>query len=287
MNKEAMRFLALNSILHGHSVLEGFQNSVETMASCLGVDVEIASRLANDLDSLPEVEVSENPMVKLFLNFYRNNAYTFVAMGTDIVPLCKFMVNDLNGQVSSELRISYLGYLIRDAAQDEMYVDPFICDGVLHCTPQDFQYVQQAMLNAYALYLGGPVGTTKSLAKSLRRYTSLDDYSRLNEATALRIFKQIVKEGKKATIYQRTLLNTPDLVETYTHTGCIIAFSDPTRKSVNWLMGVESELDNTMVMTVEMSTLQNYLLRSVRDLENVKVARGPGGNGKIMFPGVT
>ena len=82
-------------------------------------------------------------------------------------------------------------------------------------------------------------------------------------------------------------MNTPDLVETYTHTGCIIAFSDPTRKSVNWLMGVESELDNTMVMTVEMSTLQNYLLRSVRDLENVKVARGPGGNGKIMFPGVT
>lgn len=286
MTHEAMRFLALNSILHGHATLDGF-DSLPNMAACLGVSEEEAAKLCLELDKLPRTAPSENKLVAMFLHYFRNNSYTFVAMEQGVVPLHRFMSSDLEGQVSDELRYMFLTRLLMDVERSPLYVDPFIKDGVLHCTPEDFNLVSPAMLEAYQLCLSGIPGTPKGLSSALRKYTSLEHYSRLNAATLLRIIRQMIRVGSHPVVYQQTLLNIPDLLDTYKHTGCLMAFTDATHTSVYWLLDVADSADSTMVMSVELATLQNYLLRDVRDLAGVQVARGYGDGGKILFPGVT
>lgn len=286
MTQEAMRFLALNAVLHGHSAVDAFEGSVATMAMCLDISEEEAGGLAYAMQSAPRVDPCVDELTAVFLNFYRNNSYAFVAMGPDVVPLSKFVASDAEGQVPDDLRFMFLTSLVRDVSQDPSYIKPFILDGVLRCTPEAFQGVNRAMLEAYQLYLSGPVGTVKGLASSLRKYTSLEHYSRLNASTLLRIFRQMVRAKHNPVVYQQTMLMTPDLLDTYKHTGCIIAFRDSTHTSVNWLLDVVDEVDSTMVMSVDMAVLKGYLVRDVRDLAGVKVAHGRGESGKILFPGV-
>ena len=286
MTKEAMRFLALNSMLHGHSVLAGFMNDSAVMADCLDIDKEEAEMLVKKLDELPVEEPTNDPLTATFLNFFRTQAYAFLAMGDNIVSLEKFVGSDVEGQVEDDLRYMFLTHLLMDVAQGDEYWQPFIKDGVLHCTSADFKRVNECMLEAYQLYMSGPAGTTQGLQTFLRKYTSLEHYSRLNAAVLLKGLRQISRAKKNPIIYQQTLVNTPDLLTVYKHTGCIMAFRDMSQTSVNWLLDVEGVADSTICMVVDMTTLRNYLVRDMRDLEGVKVARGLGDGGKILFPGV-
>lgn len=59
MTKEAMRFLALNAVLHGHTLLEACQDSPKMLAECLGVTEEEAQKLNAQVASLPEAAPSE------------------------------------------------------------------------------------------------------------------------------------------------------------------------------------------------------------------------------------
>lgn len=286
MTKEAMRFLALNAVLHGHSALSGFEDSIENMAEALAISVPEATELLKELDELPRVEASNDPLTRTFLSFFRTQAYTFMSMGDNIVTLEKFMTSDLEGQVTDDLRYMFLTHLIMDVAQSDQYIEPFICDGVLYCTAEDFQRVSEAMVEAYQLYMTGPAGTPRGLSSFLRKSTSLEPYSRISAPALLKAFRQIVRAKKNPVVYQETMLITPDLVSTYKHTGCIIAFRDMSHTSVNWLLDVEGAADSTMSMVVDLSTLRNYLVNDMRDLAGIKVARGMGDGGKILFPGV-
>ncbi len=286
MTNEAMRFLALNGLLHGHSVLKGFDDSIEKMADALSIEVSEAEDLVKKLDALPVVPTSDDPLVNTFLNFYRTQAYAFMAMEGTIIPLEKFVATDLDGQVADDVRYMFLTHLIMDVSQRPEYVNPIIKDGILYCTAQDFQHVEPAMLEAYQLYMTGPAGTQRGFYMALRKFTSLEHYSRLTPSTMVKVLRYIVKAKKNPIIYQQTMLNTPDLLTTYKHTGCIIAYRDLSHTSVNWLLDVEGALDSTMSMVVDVSTLRHYLVKDVRDLAGIKVARGLGEGGKILFPGV-
>lgn len=286
MTKEAMRFLALNAVLHGHPAVAAFEDSTKLMAECLGVDEQEASSLSDAMYQCQPEDIVHDELTGVFLNFYRNGAYTFVAMGSDIIPLQRFVQNDLEGQVSDELRYLYLSHLMHDVSQDATHMKPCILDGVLYCTPEAFLNVNTAMQEAYQLYLTGPVGTPKGLSTPLRKYTTMEQYSRLNESTLLKIFRQLVRTKHNPSIYQKTMLCTPDLLTTYKRTGCIMAFRDSSHTTVNWLMDVEGEADSTLMMVADMSVLRNYLLRDVKDLSGIKVSRGRGESGKILFPEV-
>lgn len=135
-------------------------------------------------------------MVMMFLNFYRTDPYTFVAMGTDIVTLSRFIASDREGNVGDELRHMFVMNLIRDVSQGEQYIKPYVADGILYCTPEDFGMTTVAMLEAYQLYLSGPIGTPKGLSDALVKYTSLDLYSHLSDKMLLKILRQIVKARK-------------------------------------------------------------------------------------------
>lgn len=287
MTNDAKRFLALNAILHGYPILKVFDDSVERMADCLDLKEEEAEKLRARLDALPEAQPLENELTATFLNFYRNPSYAFVAMENNVIPLAKFAGNDLQGAVSDELRAMFLSRLLMDVDCVPEHVHPYIADGVLHCTPEAFQGVQSCMLEAYQLFLSGPVGMKKSLQNLLRKHTSLEHYTPLTSTVLVRILTQIVKAGINPTIYQQTLLSTPNLWETYTHTGCIMAFKDTTMSSVLWLLDVTGQ-DTSVVLSADMSVLQGYLTRDVKQLADTVAATNPSGSGhKIVYPGVS
>lgn len=283
MTNEALRFLALNAVLHGYPAVSGFEDDIERMADCLELTADAATHINNELVMLPDTPVSESAMVTVFLNFFRNQSYPFVAMGHNIFPLSKFMMTDIEGQVSPELRTLFLDKLLSDVSVDEMYVEPFIRDGVLYANAKDFATVQNAIPKAYQLYLNGPEGAPKLLVARLRKHTSLDFYNRLSASALSSIFRQMIRARRKPTIYQHTVLSTPNLLEVYKHTGCIMSFSDTTHTSVQWLLDDANAEDSTLVATVEMAKLKNYLLRDVRDLAGIKAVRGAGETCRVLF----
>lgn len=287
MTNDAKRFLALNAVLHGYHVLRVFNDSIEEFADCLHLKEDEATKLVTMLDALPAPDPVKDELTAVLLNFYRNPSYAFVAMENNVIPLSKFAGNDLQGAVSDELRAMFLSRLLMDVDRKPEYVHPFIADGVLHCTPQAFTMVQTCMLEAYQLYLTGPVGMKRGLMNLLSKHTSLEYYAPMTHAVLVKIFTQMAKADISPVTYQQTFLLTPNLWETYSHTGCIMAFRDSTMTSVMWLLDVEGE-ENAVMLSAEMSTLQGYLTRDVKQLAGVTAVANPSGSGhKISFAGVS
>ena len=159
MTHEALRFLALNAVLHGYEPVDGFDGRLGTMAQALDISEEEAKKLNDGIADLPRVAPSNDEMTMVFLNFYRTTGYAFVDMGSQAFPLSDFVETDLDGKVSDQLRVTFIHTLLHDVAQDDKFVRPYILDGVLYCTATAFEGCAGAMNDAYNLYCFAPEGT--------------------------------------------------------------------------------------------------------------------------------
>lgn len=281
MTNESKRFLALNALLHGHDILDVFSGSITEMAECLSIDESKASNLIEGLDSIKACNLDEHPLTMVFLNYYRNNHYTFVSFGKNIINMSQFVNSDLSGNVSDELRYGYLTNLVKDIDLKDHYAVPTIKDGVLRCTAEDFNIVHDCMIRAYTIYLLGPGDSSKKLIKDLRKYTSLDNYSGMSGATLVKIIEQIIKTKLNPTVYQQTVVNTSDLMSIYEKTGCIMCLHSKNKSSLCWLLDVEGQEDSSTVVTVDCSHLRKYMSKGLRDLQKVKAVVQSNGVGKL------
>lgn len=283
MTNDVIMFLALNALLHGRSCDDAFDGH---MSDILKIKKADAEELTASLDALPEVGITDDPLVMTLLNYYCNGAYTNLKVSEDYsIPLRYYAEQQFLGKMGPELLMPFLKRLIMDYAMTTTEGEPHIIDGVLYCTQNEFQGIEKAMMAAYKLFTAGPSGTTKKLNTLLRKHTSLEDYSPMLPTTMLDILERIVKAGMKPTVYQNTFLGTPDLVTTYEETGCVMAFADSAHEAVNWLVDLKGAEGLSVRITVPVAELRSRVFSSVRDLDGVMAAPGRiYGSYTLVYP---
>lgn len=283
MTNDVIMFLALNALLHGRDCDDAFDGH---MADILKIKKADAQELATSLDVLPEVGITDDPLVMTLLNYYCNRAYTNLQVSEEYsIPLRTYAEQQFLGKMGPELIMPFLKRLIMDYAMTTTEGVPSIVDGVLYCTQKEFERIEKAMMAAYKLFTAGPAGTTKKLNTLLRKYTSIDEYSPMLPSTMLDILERIIKAGMKPTAYQMTFLGTPDLVTTYEETGCVMAFTDPTHEVVNWLVDLKGAEGLSVHITVPVAELRSRVFSSVRDLDGVMAAPGRiHGSYTLVYP---
>lgn len=255
MNREAKRFVALNAVLHGHDVLNVFDDSLPEMADCLDLSEEAAKKLVDGLRKEKPADATDDLLVATFLNFYRNETYAFVAMENTPIPLRTFAQGSMDGSIEADLCGLFLHQMIRDVERGDQYVEPSIRDGVLCCTPEDLERAEDCMLEAYKLYTEGPSGTTKQLAKLLRKYTSLQEYNKLSAKDCVKVLSLLERSAFSPVAFQRTMLQTPDLFGTYKLTGAVMCFTDNSEETVCWLLDAEYSEEYCHLVEVPTSTV--------------------------------
>ncbi len=285
MTTDVKMFLALNALVNGYGMEYSFQGDI---GGILGIeDQELVQKLCESIDDLPEPILSRDPMVLVLLNFYRNSDYTTLAAGPGyLIPLEQFAESEISGKGDPATSRAFRKRLLMDCVLTNEAGNPHIIDGVLYCTREEWENVQEASDAAYKLYTVGPDGLTKKLNRLLRKYTSLDAYAPMNPMIMLELLEQIIRCGIKPHTFLRTFLKVPNLLPVYEKTGCVMAFSDTTRTEVNWIMELEGANNVSVSVSVPVDSLRTHVLNSVRDLEGARVGAGRNpGSYNIIYPG--
>lgn len=278
MVNDVRRFLGLNALLHGHSASEVFMGAAEEL---LALDKERTDTLLQELDAIPKNECTSDQLTHALLNFYRNNNYAFLSLnGQYIVKLEDFAHDDFMGKVDKGMSDPFIANLLRDYAMTTMEGQPYIADGVLHCTKKEFDGVVKSTKDAYKLFTKGPAGMTKKLNMLLRRHTSLEEYVPFSALELVEILDGLIAAKVHPVLCQETFLKTPDLMATYKATGCVMAFSDATHTSVDWLMDVEGCEDLATSVCVSIEDIRPHMLNDVRDLSG---ARAIAKRGRAVY----
>lgn len=277
MVNQTRRFLALNAMLNGRSALEAFDNSEEKMASATGFDISDIKGLADTVYNLPKKELPCSTLLaNVFLNFFRTPDYAFLTAPGVVYPFEEFVKADLEGQVTNELRENFLFCILSDVAYDEKSAYPYIEDGVVYCKQKDATSIGDAIFEAYNTILKGPAKTQKSLATSIRKYSSMDSYSPITGKMLIKIMRQFIQVGLNPIIYNQTLVHVPDYFEIYNLSGAVISYtnSDPLMPTVQWLVDVEGSDENATCVFVELDRLHSLITKDIKALSNARIPSG-------------
>lgn len=284
MVNDARRFLGFNALLHGYTPEDAFQGDA---AEILGLGDKEVETLFTRLKGIEYKAPATDPMVLALLNFLRSSEYAFLSLkGQYILRLWDFADDDFNGRMAKGMSAGVLSNLLRDYAETNEEGNPYVTDGVLCCTRTEFQGANKAMQEAYKLITKGPSGLKKNLNLLIRQHTTLDPYTPFGTVNLLEILDGLVDAGIHPTVCQQTFLKTPDLMDTYKSTGCIMAYSETDRNSIDWLMDVKGSDDLATSVRIPFSTLRNHLLNSIEDLKGAyAVAARNKTTYSICYPG--
>lgn len=285
MNNCTRRFLALNCILHGHSMLEAYDNDFDKAAAQLtGGNGDVLKTLLTRLEGLQNSKSyfeDKNPLLLPIVNYLRSNDYAFVFVpGTGPIFISMLAASDRKGEVSTAVRDAVLSSLIKDVVNVELDKDIAIKDGTLYLPQARMKELKQTIGEAYTCYCKGPFGQGGYCDRLLaqRMALCLSGYKNLSVNVFLTCVKEMIKRGLPPTDYAKSTLCIPDYLVVYKETGTIMSKS-PTGEELLWLLDIEG-LDKGKVVTVDRAMVRGLLVSSMRDLSNIDYVVG-GENGGI------
>lgn len=265
MVNDAKRFLALNALIHGYTPEEAF---VGDAAEILSLGDKETATLFERLGAVEYKTPSSDPLVMAMLNFMRSDDYAFLSLqGQYILRLSDFADDDFNGRISKGMANGVLANLLRDYAMTTEEGSPYVTDGVLCCTEKEFKGANKALQDAYKLFTKGPSGLQKKLNLLIRQHTSLGNYVPFSSVNMLEILDGLIDAKIHPTVCQQTFLKTPDLLDTYKATGCIMARCETDSNAVDWLMDIKGSDDLAASVKVAFASMRNHLLNSIQDLK--------------------
>ena len=284
MNTCSRRFLALNCVLQGHSLLDACDGEITIAAEAFGVSSKKMERMLADLEVLrmrPSYFSQCSPLVKPLVNFFRSSDYAFIALpGVNPIYLSSFMVSDAAGEVDDQVRDLVIGSLIRDIAYVEKDSDIAIADGKL-LLPQKYEDdLRDAMMHAYILCVFGPgfpERSAKALLKLAPRLT-MEGYRNIPATVCCEVLEELIRNGLPPTDYSATVLHIPDLLPVYQATGTIMELSSQD-DSILWMLD-EADSIKVKVLPVSPTVVRELLVTSMFDLSNIDYVVG-GANGGL------
>lgn len=283
MNNAARRFLALNCVLQGHSILDAFDGQVELLQNAFNFNkLDKAQAFVDEVDSLkdkPSYLSNLSPLILPLVNFFRSQDYAFVFFpGMQPIFLNTFAISDRNGEVDAQVRNVVLQSLIRDIAYVPADKDIAIVDGKFLIPRAREGELQQAIQEAYVLYCLGPCVKNAALDSlhKVRDRLTLEDYRPIPVATMLNLFKDMVAFGFSGTDYTRTTLVIPDYLPVYQKTGTVMELNH-SDEGILWLLDVSGE-DKCKSFPVSHTVVRELLVTGLTDLANLDyVLGGPNG----------
>ena len=287
MNTTIKRFLALNCILHGHSLLDAFDGNREQAAASITDGNEKLLQYYLDqlafLQSSPSALNSEDPVALAFVNFFRSSEYASVCLGgLQPISISMFAVSDRRGEVDDQVRNAVVLNALKDVTFTEKPKRTSITDGLLYTTVDKKDRIRKLMLRGYALYSAGPFNNgmpCEAMIASVNKFT-LEGYTNISAKGVEDILKALIDFGVPPTDFTRTLLNIPDLLPVYQKTGAVMELL-PDGTGVQWLMDLKGTAKGKVV-TVGRSNVRSLLISSLSDLANISYEPGAKSNGLVV-----
>lgn len=270
MRDDAYRFLALNCILNGRSLVDAFDGDFERAAKVLGTPkVHEYNELFQHLEETKKVE---EPLVRVLLNYMRLHCYAFVTpKGSDTVMLSSIVESDRAGEVSDILRRAIVLQLIRDVSYIDKLDDIGIRDGVFYL-PKGItsDYFESVLMRAYNLFCFGPTGEPGDTLISKASSFTVAGYKPVTVAVARRLLSNLAKNNFAPSTYRETIFMIPDLFPVYQRCGCLLSNSDIRKDTIDWIMD-NGEADSISI-SVDKDVISSLIVNDLTDLSNIEYA---------------
>lgn len=288
MNNIVRRYLALNMVLNGHPFIDAW-DSPEDAAEGLGMSPSEVIKMNGALCRLQDKRIEMSTPVRVALNFMRLEQYAFLDPGQGSpVFLSAFVSSDRDGEIPPDFREAVVMQLITDCAFVDKDADVRIADGCFYL-PRSYQVgdtfacnmgmLKQTMMQAYNLYCNGPVKGGSVLKH--RDALGLDWYKQFSAEQVCAIFRDFIKRGVSPLDYRDTTLHIPDLWVTYSHCGCVMAKSEVSPDTINWLLDVKDK-NAAKVIPVADAAVQGLIIKSAWDLANIAYSAKETATGGLV-----
>lgn len=285
MNNAVRRFLAVNCILNGHSLISAFDNNAALAAEALGSVPEAQVwKWDRDLRNLEKTGLgmeSFSPVTRVVLKYFRMKEYAFITIpGSGPIYFDSVVESDKNGELEPDVLSGVLSLVVRDIAYVKSASDVRFADGVLYIPTGMEAQVRNDIVNAYRLYAYGPNDTSR-LVDILRGHSSLTQYSAVSVRTFREIIDALLSYKVKPSVYGKTSLLIEDLLSVYQTTGCVFTQAVGDSENVLWLLDNIAQ-STAKLVTVPIELMRTLIIESISDLAAVSYRAGGPNNGLVI-----
>lgn len=284
MNSCTRRFLALNCVLHGHSILDAYDGNLSAAADgFVKGDLLKMQKLVEQLDALQKEQsyfADKSPLVLPFINFLRSQDYAFVFVpGAGPVYLHALAVSDRAGDVAPSVISAVMSSMIKDIDYVDTDKEISIVDGKLFLPRYREQEMRPALMEAYRCYCRGPFtnGDYSNALLSHRDKLTLEGYRDIPASVGLSILQDLLDHGVPPTDYTLSTLTIPDYFQVYQKTGTILGDS-PDGDGLLWLLDV-MDSPKGKVITVSKTVIRELIVTGLTDLSNIDYQMGGANDG--------
>lgn len=282
MYSDAYRFLAINCVLNGRSLLDAFDSDVEMANTVFGTNnIEEISEKIDQLNSQPLVE--REKVVSCMLNLFRMDEYAFVMSNSGEPILISAVAEGLRAKdLTDDVAYAIASQVVRSLSWSKDDTTVFIRDGVLS-VPKSYSllpdlnmYITECVKKAFDLYCFGPLGHVKNVVTSNRAVYNIGSFKSLTAVTAINIVKYFLKCGVPPVEFSRTTFVVPDLLPLYKKYGVIMCNSQNSYEEVDWLIDYQRKSES-IALTVNKDELCKWILVSPTELCRAKYAGARNG----------
>lgn len=273
------RFLAVNCVLNGHSLLDAFDGDTAVAASALDMTTEEVARVDSSLSAL-ETKGDEgwcaDPIIRTVLNLIRTREYAFLQTPQGPIYYQEFVESDRLGQVRDDVREAVLSTLITDIQYVNMRIPELetrYFDGLLLLQPGiSNDELKDKILTAYKLYRDGP-GTGKEHLLKQRHKLSVGNAEVLPASKVKSILVQLAKGKVPPSAYAKSTLMVTDLLTTYRATGILCEYSTAKPGYIDFLMHCDED-NADVTVTLSMEAVNTVVRSGIKNLGRTRCVPG-------------